>query len=112
MKFSLTGLALLVIGACPPAIYAQAPLGQPYIQIPIPFVVPGVSQTAPPPRPEPREQHDDEWWEHWEHCEDLRHQEHGLRERLAYTSPYSEARERLEHHLREVYREREWCQGR
>ena len=45
MKFSLTGLALLVMGAFPPPNHAQAPLGQPYIQIPIPFTVPGVPQT-------------------------------------------------------------------
>ena len=108
MKFSLTGLALLVMGAFPPTAYAQAPPGQPYIQIPIPFAVPGMPQTAWPPRPEPRE-HDHEWWEH---CEHLGHQEHELRERLAYTPPYSEERERLEHRLREVYHEREWCRGR
>ena len=108
MKFSLTGLALLVMGAFPPPIHAQAPLGQPYIQIPIPYPIPGAPQAAPPPRPE-RRGHDHEWWEH---CEHLGHQEHELRERLAYTPSYSEERERLEHHLREVYREREWCQGR
>ena len=45
MKFSLTGLALLVLGAFPPATYAQAPPGQRFIQIPIPFAVPGVPQT-------------------------------------------------------------------
>ena len=94
---SLAGLALLVMGAFPRAIYAQAPPG--YIQIPVPFV-------APPPRPEPR------YHEWWEHCEHVRHQEHELRERLAYTPPYSEERERLEHRLREVYHEREWCRGR
>jgi hypothetical protein len=108
MKFSRTGLAFLVMGAFSPATYAQAPPGQPYIQIPIPFAAPGMPQTAWPPRPEPRE-HDHEWWEH---CEHLGHLEHELRERLAYTPPYSEERERLEHRLREVYHEREWCRGR
>jgi hypothetical protein len=105
MKFSVTGLALLVMGAFPSAIYAQAPPGQPYVQIPIPYLAPGVPPAAPPPRPEWRER-DHEWWEH---CDHLRHQEHELRERLAYTPPYSEERERLEHRLREVYHERERC---
>jgi hypothetical protein len=41
MKFSLTGLAFLVMGAFPQATYAQAPPGQPYIQIPIPYSIPG-----------------------------------------------------------------------
>jgi hypothetical protein len=104
MKFTLTGLALLVISAFASAIYAQAPPGQPYIQIPIPFAVPGVPQTAPPPR-----ERDHEWWEH---CEHLRHQAHEIRERLSYTPPYSEERERLEHRLREAYRERERCPDR
>ena len=32
-----------------------------------------------------------------------------LHERLAYAPPYSVERERLEHRLREVHYEREWC---
>jgi hypothetical protein len=108
MRFSVIGMALLVMGALPPAIHAQAPPGQPYIQIPIPYPIPGVPQAAPPPRPDWRE-HDREWWEH---CEHLRHQEHEIRERLAYAPPYSEERERLEHRLREVYYERERCPAR
>ena len=98
MKFSVTGLTLLAMGALPAAVHAQAPPGQPYIQIPMP----GYLQAAPPPHAE----HDRGWWEH---CEHLRHQAHEIRERLDYTPPYSEERERLEHRLREVYHEREWC---
>ena len=105
MKTSFAALAaLLLTSAFPQAIYAQAPPpGQPYIQIPIP--IPGIPGVAPPPRPEGRE-HDREWWEH---CEHLRHQEHEIRERLAYAPPYGEERERLEHRLREVHYERERC---
>ena len=35
--------------------------------------------------------------------------EHELRDRLAYTPPFSEERGRLEHRLREVHYEREQC---
>ena len=98
MKCSATGLALLAMGFLPPAVHAQAPPVQPYIQMPIP----GYLQAAPPPRPE----YDRGWWEH---CEHLRHQAHEMRERLRDTPPYNEERERLEHRRREVYHEREWC---
>lgn len=43
-----------------------------------------------------------------EHCEHLRHEEHELRDRLAYT-PYGEQRERLEYRLGQVHSEREQC---
>ena len=109
MKTSFTVLALLLLAsAFAPAVYAQpAPPGQPYIQIPIPIPIPGMPQAAPPP-PERRE-HDREWWEH---CDRLRHQDRELHERLAYAPPYGEERERLEHRLREVRCEREWCRER
>jgi CVNH domain len=43
-----------------------------------------------------------------ERCEHLRHEEHELRDRLAYT-PYGEERERLEYRLNQVHGEREQC---
>jgi len=45
-------------------------------------------------------------------CEELRHREHELRDRIAY-APYGEDRERLEYRLREVHedRERAGCGG-
>ena len=43
-----------------------------------------------------------------EHCEHLRHEEHELRDRLAYT-PYGEERERLQYRLSQVHEEREQC---
>lgn len=43
-----------------------------------------------------------------EHCEHLLHEEHELRDRLAYT-PYGEERERQEHRLGEIHVEREQC---
>jgi hypothetical protein len=39
-------------------------------------------------------------------CEGLRHEEHELRDRLAYT-PYGEERERLQYRLGRVHTERE-----
>ena len=41
-------------------------------------------------------------------CEGLRHEEHRLRDRLAYT-PYGEERERLQYRLGQVHTEREQC---
>ena len=41
-------------------------------------------------------------------CEGLRHEEHELRDRLAYT-PYGEERERLQYRLGRVQAEREQC---
>ena len=102
MKFTFSALAVLLFSiALPQAVYAQAPLpGQPYIQVPVPWV-PGVGQQH-------REQGDYDR-ERWEHCEHLRHQEHEIRERLAYAPPYGEERGRLEYRLREVHYERERC---
>ena len=104
MKISFAALtALLLTNALPQGVYAQAPPGQPYIQIPIP--IPGIPGVAPPPRRDER----DYDRERWEHCERLREREHELRDRLAYAPPYSEERERFEHRLREVHYEREQC---
>jgi hypothetical protein len=44
-------------------------------------------------------------------CEHLRHEEHELRDRLAYT-PYGEERERLQYRLGQVNAERERCWSR
>jgi hypothetical protein len=102
MRFSFAALAaLLLSSAFPQAVYAQAPVpGQPYVQIPVPWV-PGVG-------PQRRERWDYDR-ERWDHCEHLRHQEHEIRERLAYAPPYGEERGRLEYRLREVHYERERC---
>jgi hypothetical protein len=43
-----------------------------------------------------------------ERCEGLRHEEHELRDRLAYT-PYGEERERLQYRLGRIRAEREQC---
>jgi hypothetical protein len=104
MRLSFAALAALVIASGVPetALYAQAPPGQPYIQVPIPQI-PGVT-----PQPGPgRDQGYDR-----EHCERLRDREHELRDRLADAPRYGEERERLEHRLREVDYERERCRGR
>jgi hypothetical protein len=45
---------------------------------------------------------------YWERCERLRHAEHELRDRLAYT-PYGPERERLQFRLGQVHTEREQC---
>jgi hypothetical protein len=44
----------------------------------------------------------------WEHCAHLRHEEHELRDRLAYV-PYGGERERLEYRLHQIHAEREQC---
>jgi hypothetical protein len=93
--------ALLLANVFPQTVHAQAPPGQPYIQIPIP----GMPGVAPPSRRDER----DYDRERSEHCERLRDREHELRARLAYAPPYSEERGRLEHRLREVHYEREQC---
>jgi hypothetical protein len=59
---------------------------------------------APPPRY--GEEHG-----YRERCEGLRHEEHELRNRLAYT-PYGEERERLQYRLGQVHNEREQCRRR
>ena len=102
MKISFAALtALLLTTALPQVVSAQAPPGQPYIQIPIP----GIPGVAPPPRRDER----DYDRERREHCEHLGEREHELRDRLAYAPPYSEERERLEYRLREVHYDREQC---
>ena len=102
MKLSFAVIAsLLIAGGIPlTALHAQAPPGQPYIQVPVPQI-PGVT-------PQPR---GDQGYDR-EHCEHLRDREHELRDRLAYAPRYSEERERLEHQLREVDYERGRCRGR
>lgn len=104
LSFAAALAALLITGGVPQtALYAQAPPGQPYIQIPIP----GLPGVGPPRQPEPSYDR-----ERWEHCERLRDREHELRDRLGSAPPYSEERGRLEHRLREVHYERERCRGR
>ena len=105
MKLSFAALAaLLIAGGVPQtALSAQAPPGQPYIQVPIPQI-PGVTPQPLGDRGYDRER--------WEHCERLRDREHELRDRLADAPRYGEERERLEHRLREVDYERERCRGR
>jgi hypothetical protein len=104
MKIRFATLAgLLLASAFPQLGHAQGPPpGQPYIQIPIP----GIPRVGPPPPPPQERGYNREWREH---CEHLRDREHELRDRLAYTPPYSEERARLEHRLREVHNEREQC---
>jgi hypothetical protein len=103
MKVCFAALAAFLLATAFPQLgHAQGPPpGQPYIQIPIP----GIPGVGPPPPPQERGYNRD--WR--EHCEHLRDREHELRDRLAYTPPYSEERERLEHRLREVHYEREQC---
>ena len=105
MRLSYTALAALLVASSLPetALYAQAPPGQPYIQVPIPQI-PGVT-----PQPRGDQGYDRE---RWEHCEHLRDREHELRDRLAYAPRYGEERERLEHQLREVDYQREECRRR
>jgi CVNH domain len=45
---------------------------------------------------------------YWEHCQHLRHEEHELRDRLAYV-PYGPEREQLQYRLGQVHAEREQC---
>ena len=84
MKLSFAAFAALLIAGGVPltALYAQAPPGQPYIQVPIPQI-PGVT-------PQPR---GDQGYDR-EHCERLRDREHELRDRLAYAPRCGEERER------------------
>jgi len=86
MKLSFAALAALLIAGGVPLteLYAQAPPGQPYIQVPIPQI-PGVT-----PQPRGDQGYDRE---RWEHCERLRDREHELRDRLAYAPRYGEERE-------------------
>jgi len=85
--------------APPPPREAQAP------GYPAPGYAPGPGYPAPGYGPPPRygEEHG-----YRERCEGLRHEEHELRDRLAYT-PYGEERERLQYRLGRVQAERERC---
>ena len=83
----------------PPREAQAAPYPAPgYAPPPGGYPAPGY---APPPRY--GEEHG-----YRERCEGLRHEEHELRDRLAYT-PYGEARERLQYRLGRVQAERERC---
>jgi hypothetical protein len=66
---------------------------------------PGPGYPAPGYAPPPRY---GEGRGYWEHCEHLRHEEHELRDRLAYV-PYGAERERLQYRLGQVHAEREQC---
>jgi hypothetical protein len=96
MKVRFAALAGFVLASALPQLgHAQG-----YIQVPIP----GIPGFVPPPPPQERE------YRGWrEHCDHLWDREHELRNRLAYTPPYSEERGRLEHRLAEVHFEREQC---
>jgi len=84
--------------ASPPPRQAETP---PY-QGPGYALPPGYpAQGYPPPRY--GEEHG-----YRERCEGLRHEEHELRDRLAYT-PYGEERERLQYRLGRIQAERERC---
>lgn len=61
---STAAAALFLASAFPQTVYAEAPPGQPYIQIPIP----GIPGVAPPPRRDER----DYDRERLAHCERLR----------------------------------------
>jgi hypothetical protein len=97
MKVRFAALAAFVLASA----FPQLGHAQGYIQVPIP----GIPGFGPPPLPQERGY--DRGWR--ERCEHLRDREHELRDRLAYTPPYSEERERLEHRLSEVHYEREQC---
>jgi hypothetical protein len=85
--------------APPPSRQAEtAPYPAPGYAPPPGYPTPGY---APPPRY--GEEHG-----YRERCEGLRHEEHELRDRLAYT-PYGEERERLQYRLGRVRAEREQC---
>jgi hypothetical protein len=66
-------------------------------------------QPAPPPGyPAPGYGPPPRYGEYREQCEALWHEEHELRDRLAY-APYGEERERLRYRLGQVRAERERC---
>lgn len=82
--------------------------GQPARPVPPPSeaqYAPGPGYPAPGYGPPPRY---GEGQGYGEHCEHLRHEEHELRDRLAY-APYGPERERLQYRLGEVRAERERC---
>jgi len=74
-----------------------------------PYPAPGYSP-PPPAYPAPGYAPPPRYGEHgyWEHCQSLRHEEHELRNRLAYT-PYGREREQLQYRLGRVQAERERC---
>jgi hypothetical protein len=80
----------------PPLREAQAP------GYPAPGYAPAPGYPAPGYGPPPH------YGEYRERCEALRHEEHELRDRLAYT-PYGGERERLQYRLGQVRAERERC---
>ena len=77
------------------------PPAPPRTQYPPPAGYPAPGYGPPPPRYGGEQAY-------WERCERLRHEEHEIRDRLAYT-PYGEERERLQYRLGQVHAEREQC---
>ena len=88
----------------PPPRQAQGP-GYPGPGYPGPGYSPAPGSPGPGYAPPPRYGEDHGYRER---CEGLRHEEHELRDRLAYT-PYGEERERLQYRLGRVRAEREQC---
>lgn len=77
--------------------------GYPGPGYPGPGYSPGPGYAGPGYGPPPRYTED-----YRARCEGLRHEEHELRDRLAYT-PYGEERERLQYRLGRIQAEREQC---
>ena len=88
----------------PPLRQAQSPVYPAPGYAPPPGGYPAPGYAPPPPRY--GEEHG-----YRERCEGLRHEEHELRDRLAY-APYGEERERLQYRLGQVHTEREQQCGR
>jgi hypothetical protein len=84
--------------APPPRQAQAAPYPAPGYSPPPAYPAPGY---APPPRY--GEDHG-----YWERCQRLRHEEHAIRDRLAYT-PYGGEREQLQYRLGRIQAEREQC---
>ena len=87
--------------APPPPRQAPAPGGYSGPRYAPPPGYPAQGYAPPPPRY-------GEEQGYRERCEGLRHEEHELRDRLAYT-PYGDERERLQYRLGRVQAEREQC---
>ena len=81
--------------------------GQPVAVPPRPGYPPPSGYPAPGYGPPPPPRYGGEQ-AYWEHCEGLRHEEHELRERLAYT-PYGEEHERLKYRLGQIHADSEQC---
>jgi CVNH domain-containing protein len=77
----------------------------PGAEYPGPGYSPGPGYPGPGYAPPPRYSEDRSYWER---CERLRHEEHELRDRLAYT-PYGGEREQLQYRLGRVEAERRQC---